>query len=124
AARRYTTNLYSRFARTLVPSPALAGELRAWGIGNVEEVDLGVNTKIFSPASDDGHSMRDQLAIPRDCVLLLYVGRLAPEKNTRTLFAAFEILCREQPGRFHLLVVGDGPQRDALQTLSEMTRAI
>ena len=123
-ARRYTADLYSRFARTLVPSPALAAELRAWGVGNTTPVDLGVDTDIFCPTPDDALATRAELGIPQDCVLLLYVGRLAPEKNTRTLFSAFEMLVREQPGRFHLLAVGDGPQRDFLQTLSETTRAV
>ncbi len=47
-------------------------------------------------------------------MLLLYVGRLAAEKNTRILFEAFELLNRRQPGRFHLMAIGDGKQRGQL----------
>src|SRR5207237_1576881 len=49
--------------------------------------------------------------------LLFYVGSLAAEKNTGTLFNAFELIESQRPGDFHLLVVGDGPHRDALMQL-------
>ena len=42
---------------------------------------------------------RRELGIPEGCTLLLYVGRLAAEKNTRVLFEAFEILTHAAAGR-------------------------
>ncbi len=124
-ARRYVNNLYNRFARTLVPSPALGGLLESWGVGNVVNIDLGVNTTIFKPEPHDAVATRTDLQIPSDRILLLYVGRLAHEKNTRTLFDAFEILAGENPGRFHLLAVGDGTQRGELQSaISNLQSAI
>jgi alpha-1,6-mannosyltransferase len=65
----------------------------------------------------DGEDVRREHQIPRERTLLLYVGRLAQEKNTQTLFAAFEQLAREFPNRFHLMVVGDGLQRAELRSL-------
>jgi alpha-1,6-mannosyltransferase len=50
-------------------------------------------------------------------MLLLYVGRLAQEKNTHTLFDAFQRLSWREPGRYHLLVIGDGLQRTELGKL-------
>ncbi len=44
-------------------------------------------------------------------------GRLAKEKNTQTLFRALEILHQRGHNEFHLLVIGDGPQRSKLQKL-------
>jgi alpha-1,6-mannosyltransferase len=123
-SRRYVRTLYNRFARTLVPSPALGALLHDWGVENVENIDLGVNTAIFKPEPDDSAATRRQLSIPCGCVLLLYVGRLAAEKNTRVLFEAFEILHRRQPGQFHLLAVGDGNQRARLQELQAATGAV
>jgi alpha-1,6-mannosyltransferase len=116
-SRRYVRNLYSRFARTLVPSPALGALLRDWGVENVENIDLGVNTAVFKPEPDDSKASRQELGIPPCRILLLYVGRLAAEKNTRVLFEAFELLGRQQPGRFHLLAIGDGNQRGRLEEL-------
>src|SRR5437899_4871105 len=49
--------------------------------------------------------------------MLLYVGRLAKEKNTKTLFGAFELLRLRDRNQFHLLVIGDGPQRHRVQKL-------
>ena len=123
-AQRYVRNLYNRFARTLVPAPALGSLLEEWGVRNVTNIDLGVNTRIFRPEPDDAAATRAEHQIPPERVLLLYVGRLAREKNTRTLFDAFELLAREHPGRFHLLAIGDGSQRDELQELQARTGAV
>jgi len=123
-AQRYVRNLYNRFARTLVPAPALGALLEEWGVRNVVNIDLGVNTRIFQPGPDDAAATRAEMDIPADRILLLYVGRLAREKNTRTLFEAFEILAREHPGRFHLLAVGDGLQRDCLKEMQEKTGGV
>ena len=115
ASRSYVRRLYNRFEATLVPSAQLAGVLKEWGVENVRQADLGVNTKRFCPAPDDSAQTRDSLGIARPAKVLLYVGRLAQEKNTGTLFKAFEILASRRPDEFSLLVVGDGPQREQLR---------
>ena len=117
ASRSYVRKLYNRFEATLVPSPQLASVLKEWGVCNVREADLGVNTERFCPAPHDSEQTRNSLGIAPDAMLLLYVGRLAPEKNTAALFKAFEILAKQRPGEFHLLVIGDGPQREQLRRL-------
>lgn len=116
-ARRYVRKLYNQFEVTLVPSLRLGEVLEAWGIENVRGVDLGVNTEVFRPAPDDGKFTRDSLGIEPDRTLLLYIGRLAQEKNTQTLFQSFELLGQRNPRRFHLLVVADGAQREQLRRL-------
>jgi alpha-1,6-mannosyltransferase len=116
-SKRYIRSLYNRFERTIVPSPALGDLLAEWGVRNVAHTDLGVDTAVFCPQPAPGEDVRGELAIPRERTLLLYVGRLAQEKNTQTLFAAFAQLARGFPQRFHLLVVGDGLQRAELQAL-------
>ena len=123
-AQRYVRSLYSRFERTLVPSAALAEVLRGWGVGNTEVTDLGVDVAVFRPDPDDAAATRARIGIPADRVLLLYVGRLAPEKNTRTLFEAFAALTGRRPGVFQLLAVGDGTQRGLLEDLRERTGAV
>lgn len=120
-SRKYIFSLYNRFERTLVPSPALADLLTSWGLDNVEPTDLGVDTGIFKPDGADPRAVRKKLGIPDNRVLLLYVGRLAAEKNVRTLFSAFEQLHRGHPGRFHLLAVGDGTRRADVARLRTAT---
>ena len=114
-SRRYIRALYNRFERTIVPSPALGAVLTEWGVRNVAHSDLGVDTAIFQPTPTPGENVRAEFGIPRDRTLLLYVGRLAQEKNTHTLFDAFRLL---PANRFHLLIVGDGLQRSELSTLN------
>jgi len=107
--RRYVRNLYNSFQATLVPSARLGSVLSEWGVGNVRTVNLGVNTTVFSPSPDDTAETRAELELPATRRLLLYVGRLAKEKNTRLLFRAFAALTENAPEDFHLLVIGDGP---------------
>lgn len=117
AARYYVRKLYNRFAATLVPSPELAHVLEEWGVRNVRSVKLGVNTKIFRPTPADAALTRESLGIAPEATVLLYVGRLAPEKNTITLFRSVALLQLRRPADFHLIVVGDGPERNALAEL-------
>ncbi len=117
--RRYAVRAYQRFARVLVPSPALADELRSWGLRNVTLAELGVDTRRFHPAANLEPSRRAErrarLGWPADRFVLLSVGRLAPEKNARVLFEAFAALAADE--RLHLAVVGDGPAAAALRRL-------
>jgi alpha-1,6-mannosyltransferase len=47
-----------------------------------------------------------------DAVLLLYAGRLVPEKNLRLLFDLLALLARDGARDYRLLIVGDGIERD------------
>jgi len=123
-ARGYIHELYNRFARTVVPSEGLADVLVSWGLRNVVVNELGVDVEIFKPATEPISQLRHRLGLPEDRIILLYVGRLAQEKNTRTLFDAFELLNDREPGRFYLQVVGDGLQRPVLQALADRTGAV
>lgn len=122
--RRYVVNLYNRFERTLVPSAGLSDLLRTWGLENVETLELGVDTDIFTPDAARGAAARKRLGWPADRQVLLYVGRLNPDKNVRRLLEAFALLQEKEPRRFHLAVVGDGMLRHALQNLQEETGAV
>jgi alpha-1,6-mannosyltransferase len=115
--RAYVRKLYNRFQATLVPSERLADLLSEWGVRNVRRVRLGVNTTVFRPVPDDRATTRQSLGVGHGQTLLLYAGRLAREKNTQTLFRAFELLQRRDQNKFHLLVIGDGPQRNKVQKL-------
>ena len=120
-AARYVRKLYNKFEVTLVSSENLAQGLRTWGVDNVRTVKLGVNTDVFSPEPYDQARTRISLGVASDQKMLLYIGRLAKEKNTQLLFEAFDLLEHRRPGDFHLVVIGDGPQRNALTRLREQT---
>ena len=112
----YVRKLYNKHATTLVASERLARVLRDWGVRNVRVLSLGVNIDIFRPDKSD-ETTRASLRVEPAQKLLLYVGRLAKEKNAMKLFRAFEILYRRHPNDFHLLVIGDGPERNQLHKL-------
>ena len=116
-ARNYVRRLYNSFAATLVPSAGLAAVLESWGVENVRVVPLGVNTATFTPITGGVSLVREELGISASRRLLLYVGRLSPEKNTALLFRAFNILNTKAPDDLHLLVIGDGPERKYLTKL-------
>jgi alpha-1,6-mannosyltransferase len=122
-AEDYIVKLYSRFAATLVPSEPLRNLLYGWGVTNSVTLNLGVDTHTFrpSPRADD---LRRRLDLPRDRRVLLYVGRLSPEKNITMLLAAFEALHARHPKRYHLVVVGDGPLRRVLPATRHRTGAL
>ncbi|MBV9658189.1 MAG: glycosyltransferase [Verrucomicrobia bacterium] len=127
--RRYVRYVYNQCARTFVPSAPLAAVLREWGVENVSTVDLGVDAETFRPEENSAESdaTRAALGLPArgTAVILLYVGRLSPEKNVTTLFDAFDQLrsgsqfstLNSQSFPCHLLIVGDGQQRALLQAL-------
>jgi alpha-1,6-mannosyltransferase len=123
-SRGYVRRLYNRFAVTLVASDQIAQVLREWGVRNVHVVKLGVNIDIFRPDETDRAPVRRSLGIEPGRKLLLYVGRLAKEKNTARLFKAFALLNEREPKLFHLLVIGEGPQRKQLRPLQEQHRNI
>jgi len=113
----YVRKLYNQHAATVVASEPLGRVLRDWGVNNVRVLRLGVNTEIFRPDGSGTEAIRRLLGVNSDQNLLLYVGRLAKEKNTATLLRAFRSLQRRRPNEFHLLVIGDGPERTQLRKL-------
>lgn len=123
-SRRYVKTLYNKFARTFVPSPTLTKLLGAWGVERLENVDLGVDVDIFKPSDEPSLGLRRELGVPEGSRLLLYVGRLAAEKNVATLLEAFRLLAGEENARYHLLAVGDGLLRPAVLKLREETGGV
>ncbi|HEX5492575.1 MAG TPA: glycosyltransferase [Candidatus Udaeobacter sp.] len=120
-SRAYVRKLYNQHAATIVASDLLGRVLRGWGVHNVRVLSLGVNTEIFRPDESGTEAVRRPLGVQPDQNLLLYVGRLAKEKNTTTLLRAFNTLQRRRPNEFHLLVIGDGPDRTQLRKLQLRT---
>ena len=120
-SRAYVRKLYNQHAVTVVASDLLGRVLRDWGVHNVRVLSLGVNPEIFRPDGSGTEAIRRSLGVSSGQHLLLYVGRLAKEKNTVTLLRAFKTLQRRRPNEFHLLVIGDGPDRTQLRKLQLRT---
>jgi len=84
----------------------------------VTQVYNGIDTMKFRPA-DDGEKrrLRQELSLADDCPVIGIVARLDPIKNHRCLFEAFQQVKETLP-ELQLLVVGDGPERKALEAVS------
>lgn len=65
----------------------------------------GVDTQRFSPNCHSREKVRKELVISPDAIVILYVGRLHPEKGIRELLVAFHDLSLEHPD-IHLILVG------------------
>jgi alpha-1,6-mannosyltransferase len=123
-AARSCRGLYNRYTTTLVPSPILAEVLRSWGVANTEVVDMGVDTDAFRPGCELKSDVQRRIGVPEDARVLLYVGRLAAEKNTANLCVAMSELVQRAPGAYHLIVAGEGIQRTAVQRVQRDTKAV
>jgi glycosyltransferase involved in cell wall biosynthesis len=108
----YLRKFHNRTLATLVPTEAMLVDLAALGFQRLRVIGRGVDTKLFNPARRDARLRAGWGAAP-DGVVLLYVGRLAAEKNLPTLAAAAEAALAAQP-LARLVFVGDGPGRREL----------
>ena len=116
----YLRSFHKRADLTLVPTRALGDELRALGIPRVDVVSRGVDTELFSPLRRSD-ALRRQWGLGPDDLAVLYVGRVAPEKNLALLEKAFAAIEARHP-RARLVLVGGGPALGGLR--SRQPRAV
>jgi glycosyltransferase involved in cell wall biosynthesis len=81
-------------------------------------ISNGIDTTRFAPNPGARRRLRQELGIPENAWVLGTVGRLAPEKNQGLLIDAVAPIL--DPRR-HLVIVGDGPDREALQARARDT---
>ncbi len=94
----------------LCTSTAMVGELRSHGIARVDLWQRGVDTEMFQPHLKSAQ-MRDRLSQGHpDSPLLIYVGRVSAEKQIDQIKPVLEAIPEAR-----LAIVGDGPNREALE---------
>lgn len=109
----YLRHFHNATHCTMVPTAKLRDQLEVQGFDRLVVVGRGVDTAQFDPARRSDERRRQWGAAPDDPVAI-YVGRLAPEKNLDALLRAHEAMLVAQP-RARLVLVGDGPMREALR---------
>ena len=131
--RAYLRHLYGPpFDAHIANSEYTADELRRglWDRSPdfIRVCPMGVESTAFGPVHRDAQLRRRLLEAAggaRDSVLLLYAGRLSPEKNPRLLIHALRQLIRPPRGRlttqrdFRLVIAGDGPSAASLRDEAE-----
>lgn len=109
---RHLRRFHRRAAATLVPTRALADELQQLGVDNARVLHRAVDTDLYHPARRDP-DLREAWGVAPEQPVLLYVGRIAAEKNLPLAVDLFRAFARQRPdARF--VWVGDGPERAAL----------
>ena len=98
---------------TMVPTQQLADLLQSTRFERLKVVPRGVDTTLFSP-SKRKQSLRESWHAGPNDIVMLYVGRLAAEKNLNQVIQTYLMAKVALPGT-QLVLVGDGPLRQELQ---------
>ncbi|WP_267384016.1 glycosyltransferase [Cyanobacterium sp. uoEpiScrs1] len=94
----------------LCTSTAMVNELVIHGIERVDLWQRGVDTEMFQPHLGS-EQMRSRLSAGHpECPLLLYVGRVSPEKQIENIKPVLEAIPDAR-----LAIVGDGPHKETLK---------
>ena len=107
--------LYNQMQLVTTPSSVTAQELIGHGIKNVQSIPWGVDFSRFNTGFRS-EAYRKEVLKGDNKIILLYTSRLTWEKDLRTLAAAYELLIKQRQD-FILLVAGDGPARQELESL-------
>lgn len=114
-ASAYLRRFHNRTVRTFAPTPQMCSQLEVMGVSRLGVLGRGVDAVQFNP-NHRSQALRREWGIGNDdCLVAIYVGRLAAEKNLPLVLDAFAAMRRVRPGS-KLVLVGDGPLRAALQS--------
>ncbi|CAJ0680660.1 glycosyltransferase family 4 protein [Ralstonia mannitolilytica] len=111
--RAYLRAFHNRTDRTFVPTRELCKQLGELGFERLSVSTRGVDARQFAP-HHRSDALRAQWRAGSDTPVVLTVGRLALEKNLGVALDAFDAIRRRRPDA-RLVMVGDGPQRNALR---------
>lgn len=104
----------------VVPSQPMLDVLRTYGINTQASViPTGLQDASFVKA--DGLRFKQQHGIENNRPMLLYVGRVAYEKNIPFLFEMTKVLAERYPNVL-LVVAGEGPAEGALHKLATILK--
>lgn len=103
--------------QVIAPSQGMADVLVSFGVDvPVAVIPNGVDLKPFQDHVEPVE--RSEFGIADDDLILIYVGRLGPEKNLGFLIQSFRGTAATYE-HVHLILVGDGPERESLQATVE-----
>jgi glycosyltransferase involved in cell wall biosynthesis len=110
---KYMKWFHSPLKKLFVPSIDTLEKLKNRGFRNLEIFPRGVDCQLYHP------NYQKEVVLNRYGIskkfLLTYVGRLAPEKDLKTLMKVVNSLPSEINKQVHWLIAGDGPLLEELQ---------
>jgi 1,2-diacylglycerol 3-alpha-glucosyltransferase len=102
------------------PSAGMGEVLKKLGVSSpIEIIPNGVDLQLYHGARED---CRQAHGFEEGEILLIYSGRLGPEKNLDFLIRAFAGTA-EAVKNSHLLIVGGGPEEGAMKQLADQSGA-
>ncbi|MXI85372.1 glycosyltransferase family 4 protein [Sphaerochaeta halotolerans] len=115
-AQLFSMHVLAKTDAVIAPTSKIERLLLSYGVEKlIKVIPSGIDLSKFAPTSveDDATSrLREQLGIPKDTQVIVYVGRLAKEKNIDELISNFSTIANNNR---MLLLVGDGPERPMLE---------
>jgi glycosyltransferase involved in cell wall biosynthesis len=112
-ARRFSCRQCNAVDVLVSPSNAMLQVLQNYGVTtSASVIPTGIRMEQFSQG--DGKRFRKHHSIPDKQPLLLFVGRVALEKNIEFLIDVMSQVVKQLPDAL-LLITGEGPARDSLQ---------
>jgi glycosyltransferase involved in cell wall biosynthesis len=110
---KYMNWFHSPFKKLFVPSMETLQQLKRRQFKHLEIWPRGVDCQLFHPHYDQ-LTIREHYNISKK-YLLTYVGRLAPEKDVKTLLGVAKSLPPEVNEQIQWMIVGDGPLREEME---------
>lgn len=120
-AKRYSEWWCEKFDRVIVPTRKTEHLLRQYGVeAPIDIIPSGMDLKRFAPerhSPEEIHATRAECGVREGERVLLYIGRLAREKNVEQVLRVFPGLsskCRD----VRLVIIGEGPMKDRLEKMA------
>lgn len=114
-ARKFTRSQCDDVQALIAPSDPMRDVLTAYGVRTpIHVLPTGLAADRFVPG--DGARFRASAALPPDRPIVMYVGRVAYEKNIHFLIEVFARLRQEIP-RALFVIAGEGPARESLRQM-------
>ena len=112
-ALRYLRWFHNQTECTLVSNEDLRAGLQSAGFNNVSILERGVDSQLFNQQRRCSQ-LRHEWGASDDDLVLIYVGRIAAEKNLKVAIEAYREM-RKRGERVKFVIVGDGPLRGVLE---------
>ncbi|MCE9632934.1 MAG: glycosyltransferase [Methylophilales bacterium] len=113
AARNFSRHQGNSLNGMVIPSQPMLDALREYGVSShAEVIPTGLEPESFVPG--DKAAFRTRYNIPLDRPMMLFVGRVAHEKNIGFLLDVVEQVRKTTPDVL-LVIAGEGPARNGLE---------
>lgn len=110
----FSRHVLSKVDQVIVPTDKVRDLLISYGVKKpIMTIPTGLKLDRFRRSGDsERRRIRQRFGIRNDDIALIYLGRLAEEKNVEEILTFFS---RQKNGHLRMLVVGDGPDRKTIE---------